>query len=204
MRRLVSSNGWDRVIAELESLNHKYVAIGFFGEDNDRLLTIVRANEFGCTIVPKSGQWLTIPTKDTPMGSDGLPMPAKEIPGLFKPKGKKILAVSDGGKLTVMYYLVKKVTIPARPFIRTTVADNFTKYQQMVRQGIDHIAFDGWSADDMLNWIGARAAHDLMRTITGWKRPANAPATIARKGSTHPLEDTGAMRRSVTWKVMED
>ncbi|CAM3083760.1 hypothetical protein SAMN04487792_1554 [Lactobacillus bombicola] len=196
-------NNWPRVIRQLESLNKHAVAIGFFGEKNSQLLTIVRANEYGAHIVPKKGQWLTIPTENVPIGSDGAPKSAKEIPGLFKPKGKNVLAFSNNdGTLTVMYYLVKEVNIPSRPFIRLALIENTEKYKHMIEQGIEDITFNGSNAIKVLTKLGVTAVADIRKSSITLSKPANAPATIARKKSSNPLVDTGNLQRSITYRII--
>lgn len=203
MKKRYSVNGWPDVIEQFKQLNRHYLAIGFFGDQGSRILMIAHVNEYGATIFPKNGQWLTIPTKDTPKGSDGTPKPAKEIPGLFRPKGKNVLCISRGGELIIMYYLVKKVTIPSRPFMRTTLSNNLRSYQKMVLEGIDHITFDGWGWKTMLDWLGEQCINDMKHSINVWSEPSNAPATIDIKGKNDPLIYTGSMRNKVTYRIME-
>lgn len=57
----------DKVAEELNYLKTHVVIIGFFGSNDSKLLTIVRANEFGAHIQPKNGQYLYVPYK----GDDG-------------------------------------------------------------------------------------------------------------------------------------
>ena len=81
-------NRWPEIFEQFDKLNQMYVAIGFFSDDDDaQLLTIFRANEYGPHIKPIHDEWLTIPTKDTPLGSDGGPMPAIATRNIFRPKG---------------------------------------------------------------------------------------------------------------------
>lgn len=49
--------------------------------------------------------------------------------------------------------------------------------------------------------LGIKAQSDVRRKITTLKEPANAPATIAAKGSSNPLIDEGTMRRLIAYKV---
>lgn len=41
----------------------------------------------------------------------------------------------------------------------------------------------------------------IQKEITNIKEPPNSPYTIAKKGSSNPLIDTGKMRQSVKWKI---
>lgn len=194
---------FEKAIKELEKLNHYQVAVGFFGERGDKLLTIVGANEYGAHIVPKNGEWLTIPTENVPDGGDGLPQRARDIPGLFRPKGKNILAVNEGGKLVVYYYLVKSVDIPSRPFIRTAFRENKAKYQRMMENGVKLILEGKKTTKELLEAVGMECQADIQESIRNWSKPPNAPATIARKKNTNnPLIDTGVMRQKVTYRIV--
>ena len=51
------------------------------------------------------------------------------------------------------------------------------------------------------NLVGAYAADVIQQRIVDLKEPPNSPITIALKGSSNPLVDTGHMRQSVTWEV---
>lgn len=199
------TNDWPEIIAQLDKLSHTAVAIGYFGDSADsKLLTIVKANEYGAHIQPKNGSWLTIPTKDTPMGTDGGPMSARDIPGLFRPQGKNVLATSNGnGDLKIMFYLVKEVTIPARPFIRTAMIENQNKYRNLIIKGINGIMSGDTTANQLLMKLGAIAVADIQKKMIGWSDPGNAPATVERKGSNNPLVDKGILTRSVKFVITE-
>lgn len=55
----------------------------------------------------------------------------------------------------------------------------------------------------ILEEAGQLAAGIVKETITDLDSPPNAPATIAKKKSSNPLIDTGAMRQHVTHHVRE-
>lgn len=194
---------WNKVIKELDYLNSHQVAIGFFGERDSKLLTIVRANEYGAHIKPKKGEWLVIPSKNVPDGSNGLPASSKEIKGLFRPKGKNVLCVNKNGKLVVMYYLKKSVDIPSRPFIRMAWLENKNKYGKMVKSGMEKILFHNGSAVKLLKQLGEIAQADIKKASIKLSKPANAPLTIDNKGSDNPLVDTGDLQHRITYKIIE-
>lgn len=205
MTELRIDNKWPEIFKQFDILNRSYVAIGFFSSSEDsKLLTIVRANEYGAPhIQPKNGSWLTIPTKDTPVGADGGPMPAREITGVFRPKGKNVLAVRNGNKFKIVYILVKEVTIPPRPFIRTAKIQNEKKYQRMVMNGIGQIIDGSMTAKELLTILGETAKNDIRRQMVAWSDPANAGATVARKGANNPLVDKGILARNVGFRILE-
>lgn len=186
-----------KVIKELDELDKYSLQIGLFGEDDSFIQMLAGVHEFGLTIRPK-GKYLTIPTKEAGNRS------AREIPGLFKPKGKNILATSNkSGKLTVMFYLKEEVNIPERPFLRSTFDENNAKWSEMFDSWIDDVVQGSLSAKQVYQRLGAVIQGDIQMKIRNLYDPSNAPATVARKGTNNPLIVTGKMRQSVTWKVVK-
>ena len=161
---------------ELNKLNHLAVAVGFFGENDAKLLTIVRANEYGATIRPKPGNkfggYLMVPYKD------------------------------ENGKQR--FYKLKEVVIPPRPFIKNAWDANKGKYKQMVFDGLKDICNGDSTARKFLNKLGTTCVKDMREEAVKLKNPPNAPLTIANKGSENPLVDTGEMIRKVTYKIIAD
>ena len=51
------------------------------------------------------------------------------------------------------------------------------------------------------NRLGEMARGDIVESITKLNTPPNSPKTIALKGSSNPLIDTGFLRANVTFKV---
>lgn len=88
--------------------------------------------------------------------------------------------------------------IPARPFFRNTIKTHSTKwgdiFAKQAKQG---------NAKGALNYLGNVIKGDIQKSITDLRTPPNAPLTIAMKGSSNPLIDTGFMRASVTYKIDE-
>ncbi|MBP2057892.1 hypothetical protein J2Z60_001067 [Lactobacillus colini] len=195
-------NNWDKVFEELKKLNEYQVAVGFFGERNSRLLTIVRANEYGAHIVPKKGNWLTIPTRYA-RGDDGLPKKPSEIEGLRRSNKKNVLYTkSKNGKIKVYFYLVKEVTIPSRPFMRTALLENGATFKRLIEKGVNNITFEGGTADKLLNQLGTTAVALMRQSAIRLSKPVNAPATVDYKRSNNPLVDTGNLQRSITYKII--
>ena len=91
--------------------------------------------------------------------------------------------------------------IPERPFMRGSVSRNKDKYKRQMKAAAKAITNGGLTMEQAMNQLGAAAAADIQAEIVALDSPPNAPSTIARKGSSNPLIDTGAMRQSVTWKV---
>ncbi|MFN3506212.1 MAG: hypothetical protein ACK4ZU_01965 [Allorhizobium sp.] len=55
----------------------------------------------------------------------------------------------------------------------------------------------------VLRKLGIKAQGDIQEEITSLQSPPNAPSTIAQKGSSNPLIETGELRASVAFKVKE-
>lgn len=185
---------------EMAELSHLQLQVGIFGEDGSFMQMIASANEYGADIEPKNGKWLTIPTENAPKGAK-----ARDIEGLFRPKDKNILAVSDGKDgLIPMFYLAKKVHIPERSFIRSTFDENVDDWvEYLVDQVIElGMGDSGITARKIMESLGNRIQRSIVQKIRSIESPANSPITIARKGSNSPLEDTGHLIDAVRYKVV--
>lgn len=91
--------------------------------------------------------------------------------------------------------------IPERPFIRTTMREQGGKYMRGLKSEAKQILRGQTSMSGTLNRLGMVAAGDIQDTIGSNVPPPNAPSTIAQKGSSGTLIETGRMRQSMTWKV---
>lgn len=92
--------------------------------------------------------------------------------------------------------------IPERPFMRNAMRQNQIKYVSIMRSlAKNMIEGGGGSIKTILAKLGALAAGDIQGEIRALTSPPNSPVTIALKGSSKPLIDTGEMLQSVTWKI---
>jgi len=89
--------------------------------------------------------------------------------------------------------------IPAREWLRPGVESASQDIIDVVSQSIQ----TGEPLESTLDKIGAFAVGATQQYITDLRDPPNAPYTIAQKGSDNPLIDTGSMRASVTWKIVD-
>lgn len=90
--------------------------------------------------------------------------------------------------------------IPERAPFRTSIRENARKYVRLLRVAAK-AALD--KQRNAYERVGAVAASDVQRTIARGLPPPNAASTIAAKGSSKPLIDTGAFRQSVTWEIRD-
>ena len=94
--------------------------------------------------------------------------------------------------------------IPERSFLRSTFDD---KREEMVRAGekLMGAVLDGkMDVDRALGLLGAKLASDVKAKITSSIPPPDKPATVARKGSSTTLIDTGRLRGAVTWALDDE
>lgn len=91
--------------------------------------------------------------------------------------------------------------IPERPFMRNAMRSNQAKYTAALRASAPKILDGSTDGDIVMRKLGILAQGDIQAEITSLSSPPNSPVTIARKGSSKPLIDTGEMRAAVTYKV---
>lgn len=97
--------------------------------------------------------------------------------------------------------------IPERPALRNSFRGNRSRYQHAMKaemRGIVRAIASGHRVDPavILSRLGAMAQLHVQDEILSLKSPPNAPLTIALKGSSNPLIDTGAMRAAVSYQVV--
>lgn len=91
--------------------------------------------------------------------------------------------------------------IPSRPFLMNAVRKNKRTYVNALKSSAAQILNGDTTMTMILNRLGILAQGHIQEEITNLQSPENAASTIARKGSSNPLIDTGEMRAAVTWKV---
>lgn len=94
--------------------------------------------------------------------------------------------------------------VPERPFLRNAMRDNRAKYNSGAETAAKAILHGQYDMRAALTKLGIMAQGDIQSEITALSSPPNSPVTIARKGSSNPLIDTGQMRQSVTWAIDDD
>lgn len=90
-------------------------------------------------------------------------------------------------------------TIPSREWLSPGVSQSNKEYLQIIADGIE----DGLSMRQIHEQLGLVASASVQQYMVDLRTPPNAPSTITAKGSSNPLIDTGELRQSVTYKVVE-
>lgn len=95
--------------------------------------------------------------------------------------------------------------VPARPWLRPSIRGYRIQAVSRLHKDLPEVLLGGLSFDQCLNRIGIEGASAVRSYIlnSGNFTP-NSPYTIAQKGSSKPLIDTGQMMRSVSHVVMQD
>lgn len=93
------------------------------------------------------------------------------------------------------------MNIPERSFLRSTVDANREAYHKAIERIAQH-KLDGKDTSQEIERLGLRGAADVKRTIQAGIDPPLKPETIARKGSSKPLVDTGQLISSIAHRVV--
>lgn len=88
--------------------------------------------------------------------------------------------------------------IPPRPFLRTALKRNRRRWSNLLDKAVLPAA-DGRpkEAIRILRLLGVVMVGDVQATLRGGPWIPNAPRTVARKGSSLPLVDTGQLVQSI-------
>ena len=93
--------------------------------------------------------------------------------------------------------------IPERPVLRQGATHAMQKLGGVVRSGLRAVLAGTKTIDQVSDLLGVLAVGEVKREFTS-PSPAfvpNKPQTIARKGSSRPLIDTGQYRQSIAHQV---
>ncbi len=90
---------------------------------------------------------------------------------------------------------------PERSFLRSTFDVNRDAYLDLLRRMGQQIVKGAMTPAQALELLGQKFVGDIQGRIAEGIDPPLAPSTIAAKGSSTPLIDTGQLRSSITYKV---
>lgn len=174
--------GMQDIIDEI-SKEGGHVDIGIQPDEEETLLIIAAANEFGAKINHKGGTSYGYKSK-----SD-----AK--------KGKVRFLKKGSGFMELGKTKAHVITIPARPYIRSTIDGNEEKFLKYSETLSNEIVKGKMSKHDALQLMGQLIEGEIKRTIINLRSPPNAKSTIRKKGSNNPLVDTGLLGGSIRYIV---
>ena len=90
---------------------------------------------------------------------------------------------------------------PARSFIRAWFDGARGDIQERLNKEMLGVVAGKRTKEQALDRVGLWAVGEIQKRIAAGIDPANADSTIARKGSSTPLIDTGQLRSSISYKV---
>jgi len=164
----------------------KYVDIGIQSDEDEKLLIIAGANEFGATINHPGG---------TPYGykTEG---DAKKGKVRFLKKGAGYMVLGETEPHTI--------EIPERSYIRSTIDENEDKYLNDIAKKLAGQIIDGnLDKYTALQLMGQKIEGDIKSKMISLDSPANAPSTIRKKGSDNPLINKGFLIGAIRYVVIE-
>lgn len=91
--------------------------------------------------------------------------------------------------------------IPSRPAFRQAIDQNRRGLRRYVDGVTYNVATGRVPPRVALERMGVEVQTLIRRRITELNKPPNHPRTVAMKGSSNPLVDSGQLRRSVDYKV---
>lgn len=128
----------------------------------------------------------------------------KELEGLEVRVGFQAGDAADESGVDIaniaMFNEVGTSRAPSRPFLRMSVDENTEKITKMCQAQVKRLA-KGASAQEILQTLGTFQKGLIQEKIGSGSFTPNAASTIRRKGSDHPLIDTGRMRQSVSFVI---
>lgn len=194
------SNTLAHAISQLEQLQRDNIIIGV-PRSAHHLTMIALVQEYGKTIRPVHGDWLVIPTENArKMHVEH----ASQVPGMFRPKGKNVLALKDGSSssgLKIMFILRKETRIPARPFLRYTYVQHIQLWSRYGALLVRNMMVGKLSVEEVQTLMGRRAVANMKSTIRYFSKPSNASLTRSVKGFNDPLIDNKKFLNSITYFI---
>lgn len=94
--------------------------------------------------------------------------------------------------------------IPERSFMRSTFDEKKEEWVLFFNNQLKRVLKGQMGPRVLCERLGAKMTADIQEKITDLDTPPNAPSTIAQKGSSNPLIDTGGLRMRVTWRVVQN
>lgn len=200
IRLIADINRVDEILESVSSMDGKEIEVGILSSASGTMLKIANAHEYGTTITPKNGRYLSIPLSRK--YKDKSP---RSISGLFVIKsrnGNLFLAKKKGrSDLEFCYILKDKVEIPERSFVRSAFDERLSRIEDFMKQLMERVISSSLPAQDVLDLLGDFCSTQVKEQLTDISSPANTALTRTIKGSSNPLIDTGHLRDSVTYEV---
>lgn len=186
-----------QMTATTKAMSNRKVKVGALEGEHAWLAGI---HEYGCDIVPKNAQYLTVPVHPKAKGKK-----ASSFNDLwtYRSKSGELFLCQDSGKdgFEILYWLTKSVKIPERSFLRTGHDENIDRILKQTERLLGQVVIGKLSMDEVLDTFGKQMRGAIQNKIRSIKSPPNSWATKESKGDDNPLIDSGHLIESITWKV---
>lgn len=190
----------EHILKNLKILTEKRMDVGIFASQNEKMLMIANAHEFGAHITPKNGKYLSIPLERNFRG-----VSPKNVSGLFvyrSKTGNLFLARKKGKKeLQMCYWLTKEINIPERSFLRAGFDANRIEMERFAEQTLAQCLPMKDGISRFYDAMGNFAVGKIRAFLIDLRDPPNAPLTVRLKKSSNPLVDTGHLGDVITYKI---
>lgn len=204
IRCIKDESNIEHILKNLKVLSEKKMEIGIRSGQNEKLLMIANANEFGAHITPKNGKYLSIPLE--PKYKHVSP---RNVQGLFvfkSNKGNLFLVKSKGKRkkeLEFCYWLTKEIDIPERSFIRAGFDAHKKDFEDFGENLLSQVITQKDGIQRFYEAMGEYVTGLIKAYLVDLRDPASSPLTIKLKtrNSTNPLVDTGRLRDAITYKI---
>jgi phage gpG-like protein len=123
------------------------------------------------------------------------------VPG-GEPQGNQNRSMTVAHLASVHEFGVPSQNIPSRPFMAQAFNKNKSKLKKVIRQLVSDIFKGSIKTDGALRKLGVIHQGQVRETITSGSFTPLKTATVRRKGSSKPLQDTGRLKQSIDFEVV--
>ncbi len=89
-----------------------------------------------------------------------------------------------------------------RSFVRAWADENEAQVRELMRRLMLSVVAGKRQKEDIMNILGLFCVAGMQARIAEGIDPPNAPSTVARKGSSTPLINTGQLRSSLSFRLL--
>ena len=118
-----------------------------------------------------------------------------------KSGGKRSITMPD--LAAIHEYGSQSRNIPERSFLRASIQLNRSKYGKFLVSEVKSLLLGRTTTLKIKQILGMQAAADVQMFMVNGKFAPLKAKTIKRKGSSKPLIDTGQLRQSITYRVVD-
>ena len=116
-------------------------------------------------------------------------------------KTELVVGVLDAGVASyAVYNEFGTSRMPSRSFLRSTFEESGSKIYKTIKVGYDSV-MNGGSAIDGVNRVGLLSEGLVKKKIRSGVGPALSAKTVAKKGHSQTLRDSGALMGSISYEI---